>query len=287
MGYAQKEVEMQSHEMTVGPPRENVFSRMLGPGVLIFLAWMLATYMLEGRINLMQQPTVMGRVVYVVIANILIGILAAIWVVRSALTAGVVRLDQLGFGALPRTLMAVALALVVGFGVFAFLNPPSLEPIVVANLFTQALPVSIAEVVVCWALIGGGVEVLLRPRGRAVALALSMVAADVVFGLYHFAHSAPFNQLSMVLFLLIPGLVTSLVYFLGRDIYAAMVIQNFAAMIGVGRNIDLTPFREPRYPLYVLALLSVAVLIAAHILMLQRNAGVRQQGKTPSPLPAG
>ncbi|NTU85018.1 MAG: hypothetical protein HGA45_37585 [Chloroflexales bacterium] len=51
---------------------------------------------------------------------------------------------------------------------------------------------------VCWALLGGTVEGLLRPRGRALAVVSAIVVADLLFGLFHYAHSAPFNQLSMV-----------------------------------------------------------------------------------------
>jgi hypothetical protein len=275
---------MRPHETTLGTSRAQVFPPMLGPGLLLFLAWTLATYSLEGRIGLTRHPTVLGRVLYVVIANVLIGVFAAGWVLRSALRAGEVSSEQLGFRSLPRTLIAVALALVAALGAFALLNPPSLEPIILMNLFAQVLPVSTAEVVVCWALIGVGVEALMRARGRALALVLGIVAADVLFGLYHFAHSAPFNQLGTVLFLMLPGVVTSLVYFLGRDIYAAIAIQNFAGMIGVGRNIDLMFFREPRYPLLLLALLSVAALIGAHVWMRRPNAGVmNQRGARVSP----
>lgn len=38
----------------------------------VYLVWTLATFMLEGRINLLQQPTIAGRYAYVLIANVLI-----------------------------------------------------------------------------------------------------------------------------------------------------------------------------------------------------------------------
>jgi hypothetical protein len=71
--------------------------------------------------------------------------------------------------------------------------------------------VSIAEVVVCWALVGASFEALTKPKGKLVAMPVGIITATLLFAVYHVAHSAPFNQLNMVLFLLIPGLLTSLV----------------------------------------------------------------------------
>ena len=68
---------------------------------------------------------------------------------------------------------------------------------------------------VCWAVIGVSVQALAQPRGRVVAVLLAVVVTDLLFGVYHYTHSAPFNQTWMVALLLLPGLVTSLVYFLG------------------------------------------------------------------------
>jgi hypothetical protein len=168
-----------------------------------------------------------------------------------------------------RSLLAVILAGALGFGLFMLQRPVSLDPIVLLNGFAQCLQTSIAEVLVCWLVVGGSVEALAQPKGKWVAMVLALVAANGLFGFYHFAHSAPFNQLSIVLLLMIPGLVTSLVYFLGRDIYAAILIQNYLGMIGVMRNMDLDFFRQPLYPLYALTLLSIVMLLVVHWLLVR------------------
>src|SRR3712207_6382790 len=124
-------------EISLGAEKGKALLRLLWMGLLVYLVWTFLTYLLEGRISLTQHPTVLGRILYVVTANVLIGIVAAVWVVRSAVKAGAVQLGQLGFRALPRTRIAVMLAFVLGFGMFALLNPPSLEPIVVLNIFAQ------------------------------------------------------------------------------------------------------------------------------------------------------
>ena len=62
-----------------------------------FLVWTLAMYLLEGRINLLQEPTIAGRFVYVLVANVLIGTLGAIWVLRSLIDFQFVTVEQAGF----------------------------------------------------------------------------------------------------------------------------------------------------------------------------------------------
>ena len=90
-----------------------------------------------------------------------------------------------------------------------------MNPIVILNAHSQVLVVSIAEVMVCWVIVGASFESLVKSRGRIASLVVGILTPDIFFGIYHFAHSPPFNQIGMVLFLMIPGLVTSLVYFLG------------------------------------------------------------------------
>jgi hypothetical protein len=236
----------------------------------VYLLWTIATYLLEGRINLLQQPTIGGRYVYVLVANVLIGTVGALWVLRWLLTSQVVTLAQVGFRSLRRTLVVAAIGAVLGFGLLLQSQPISLAPLVLWNGFAQVLPVSIAEVVVCWVLVGASFEALARPKGKLIAILVGIIAANLLFAVYHFAHSAPFNQLTMVLFLLIPGLLTSLVYFVGRDIYATILFHNFLGMTGVIQNIDLTFFSQPLYPLYGLVLTSILALIGADLLLIRR-----------------
>jgi hypothetical protein len=82
----------------------------------------------------------------------------------------------------------------------------------------------------------------------------------------------------MVFFLMIPGLVTSLVYFLGRDLYAAILFHNFLGMTGVMQNVDLDRFSQPLYPLYIIMIVSVVALIAADIFFIRRLRGENYAG---------
>jgi hypothetical protein len=186
--------------------------------------------------------------------------------------------QQLGFRSLKRTVIAGLIALAVGGGLFLLQGPPSLNPLVLFNGFAQVLPVSIAEVVVCWALIGGSFEAWSQAKGKVVGLIVGIVAANFLFGLYHYAHSAPFNQTWMVLFLMVPGLVTSLIYFLVRDIYTTILLHNFLGMTGVMQNVDLERFSQPLVHLYLLLIISVVALIAADLFFIRRPSGEEPSG---------
>jgi hypothetical protein len=248
-----------------------------------YLVWIFATYLLEGRINLLQKPNPLGRLIYAVIANMIIGTVIAIWLLRPSILQRFVTIQQLGFQpSLKRVVIAVVIAGLIGFALFVIQKPASLNAIVILNVFSQTLPGSIAEVVVCWALVGATFESLTRRKNnknsnninnksKITSIIVGAAVAIVLFGLYHFAHSPPFNQPNMVIILMYPGLLTSIVYFVGRDIYAAIVFHNFQALFGVMNNVNIEPFTRPLYPLIMLGLVSVLVLIGSDIFMLRRR----------------
>jgi hypothetical protein len=57
--------------------------------------------------------------------------------------------------------------------------------------------------------------------------------ASLLFGVYHIAHSPPFNSFGMIVLLSAVGLATSLYFRLSGDVYATIVFHNFLALIGV------------------------------------------------------
>jgi hypothetical protein len=85
--------------------------------ISVYLIWVIATYILEGRIlTLLRPEAVFERIVYTVVANFLIGTVVAVWVLRSFVKSGFVALKQLGFNSIYRTVVAVIVAGVIGFG---------------------------------------------------------------------------------------------------------------------------------------------------------------------------
>jgi hypothetical protein len=242
--------------------------------VIIYLIWILATYLLEGRINLLQTPNPFARLIYAVIANMIIGTVIAIWLLKPPILQRFVSPKQLGFqSSAKRVIIAVVVAGLVGFALFIIQKPASLNAIVILNVFSQTLPGSIAEVVICWAVVGTAFEsTFFRCKSKKLtSIILAATVSTILFGIYHFAHSPPFNQPSMVVFLMYPGLLTSIVYFVGRDVYAAIAFHNFQALFGVMNNINIQSLLHPIYLVIMMAIASIAILVLSDLLTIRKT----------------
>lgn len=251
-------------------------TRILLIASITYLLWVGATYLLEGRILTFYRPeAVMDRIVYTIVANLIIGIILALWVIRRAIDARTVSLESSGFRPGRRMIIAVIIAFVLGFVVMLVAGPASLDPVVLLNIYAQVFSVTIAEITVCWAVIGSVLEGVLQPRGGWLATGAAIIVASLLFGVYHFGHSPPFNQLAMIAFLIFFGLVTGLVYFIVRDIYAAMVFHNFFGSIGVMESLDaagtLAHYTTPLYPVIGMGAFSLLVFVAIDAFYVRRG----------------
>jgi hypothetical protein len=241
----------------------------------LFALWTAVTWLLEGRIGTLLRPEAAAdRLVYSLGANILVGTAAAV-VVLGVLAGR--RRDNLrlaGFAGSAPSIALVAVAVVAGAGPYLLQDPPTLDPVVVVNAYAQVLPVSLAEVIVCWGLVGATVESRLRPHTRLAWVAAAVVSS-ATFGLYHFAHSPPFNTLAMVAFLTLIGFVTSGFFLISRDLYATVVFHSFLGMTGVVEALHaaggLTLLAEPNLPLLGTAVLALLVLALLDRRVLRRS----------------
>lgn len=253
----------------------------------IYISWVFSTYMLEGRVDLLQQQDVLARISYVIVANILIGNILAIYLLKRSIKPSFSSLSRLGFRPMKRTLKMLTIATIIGLFLFMIQQPASLNPIIIMNIFAQTLPTSIAEIVVCWVLIGVSFESFLLNKKRnihidkgnkIIYIILAAVTATIFFGLYHFAHSEPFNQLRMVLFLMFPGLLTSAFYFAARDLYSTIIFHNFLATYGVMESMNsMELLSQPSYPIIILAIGSILVLITLDLVSLRKPNKIHSQ----------
>jgi hypothetical protein len=248
----------------------------LAAALVLFAVWTLATWVLEGRIDTLLRPeAVVDRAIYAIVANLLIGIAVAMAVLRMLIRKGWLTRRTAGFGRFTPSAVRLAMAFGLGLGFYMLQGAPSLEPLVLLNAFCQVLVVSAAEVVVCWAVVGATVKSLLEPRGRAVSIIGAALAASVLFGLYHFAHSAPFNTPGMVALLSVVGLVTSAVFFITRDVYATIIFHNFLGVFGVVQALaasgQLGAYADPQPSLLIMAAATIALLELADWMMLRRD----------------
>ncbi|HSJ99533.1 MAG TPA: CPBP family glutamic-type intramembrane protease, partial [Myxococcota bacterium] len=168
------------------------------------------------------------------------------------------------------------------YALFRLQGPASHHPVVLLNAFAQVLVVSTAEVLVCWALVARGIEAALRRHGKAAAYLAAAAAASALFGLYHFAHSPPFDTWPMVALLGAVGLATSLFFFASRDVAATVVFHNFLALYGVTQALAasgaLAAYEAPRPALLAMAALALALLAAAYPWLRHAGTGTTRKG---------
>ena len=250
--------------------------RMISWALGFRLLWTLATWWFEGRIETFSRPdAVADRPIYTVVANILIGVVGTAIVLRLLLGRDATGRSRVGFGPLRRTLIWVPVGVALGLALYFGQGAPSTDPVVVLNAYSQVFVVSMAEVVVCWSLVGG--MVALRIGGTTwVSLPVATIVASVLFGVYHFAHSAPFNTIQMVAFLSVIGLLTSAFFFVSRDVYATLLFHNFLGVFGVVQALvaqeKLATFETLQIPLIATAVVALGVLIVVDALIIRRGA---------------
>jgi hypothetical protein len=237
--------------------------------VTLYAAWTAATYLLEGRPRTLLSPEATGlRIVYTLVANLLFGLGGAALLLGWLGGAHRVAPSAAGFQPRRRAGAMILVGLVAGAVVYAAQAPAWRSPTVLVNGFLQVLPVSAAEVVVCWsvtsAAIGAAWPSLEAKRARAIGL----VPGALLFGMYHIAHSPPFNTPGMIAMLTAVGVVTGLVFLLTADVYASVAFHSFLGLHGVLDALDdsgrLEPYGHWQAHLVLMAAVTLAALVGVH-----------------------
>jgi hypothetical protein len=199
------------------------------------------------------------------VANVAIGIIGSALVLRRLIAQRLLTPEQAGFRTFRRTILTAVLGLGAGLTFYWLQGRPTITPIALLNVFTQVWPVSTAEVLVCWAVGAAIVHAVWTGPARKLVAA---VCAAVLFGVYHFAHSPPFNSPRMILVLTAVGLATGVFFFVVREVYGTIAFHNGLALYGVAGALDasgdLKAFERPLTPLWGMALGALVLLAALH-----------------------
>lgn len=210
-------------------------ARWVAAALGLFGLWTLATWWLEGRIHTLLRPeAALDRVLYVGVANLAIGVLGGLVLARAFLVTNDLSRDHIGLSVPVRDATVAQFGGVLGFSAYMLQSPPDVPAMVAVNAYAQVLGVTVAEVVVCWGVLGIFLREYLRRWLTPFWASLpAMVVSAGAFGLYHFAHSPPFDTWAMVGKLALVGLVTGVVFFALRSLYAAIFFHNFLGTRGV------------------------------------------------------
>ena len=125
-------------------------------------------------------------------------------------------------------------------------------------------------------LVFAGIEASSLARRPAVLLSAKWSLPSILFGVYHFAHSPPFNSWRVVAVLTAIGLVTGLFLLVSKDIYGTILLHNALAAIGLTSALEVWDlmgyYRAPQWPQLILAAIALAVLVALEALWVRREA---------------
>jgi hypothetical protein len=178
-----------------------------------------------------------------------------------------------GFAPLTRTLISIIAGLVLGGLLFAVQRPPSRNMTVLVNGYAQTLVVSVAEVLVCWSVLGATLTTTISEAGQAPSIAAGLLVAAAAFGLYHIAHSPPFNTTRLVLMLSGVGLISGAFFYLSRDVYGTILFHNFLALKGVTQALAdsgrLRSYEKVQGQLIAMAVLAVLLLVILDVVLLR------------------
>jgi hypothetical protein len=196
--------------------------------LLIYIVWVLDTFLLEGSVGLfiMYQPYFL--LLYTVIANIFMGIVVPVFCLRSAFLSGAVNMFQIGFRSRRRMVIAVTITALAGYLLLVTFTSYGTRRTALLGMTASMLPVAIASVMVCWVLIGTHLQAYVRSYGAIVSITTAVPVTGILFGLSFAAHSPPLNEPGMILLATVIGVVSALFFFSVRDLYASAVFVAFA-----------------------------------------------------------
>lgn len=159
----------------------------------------------------------------------------------------------------------LAISLVVGFCLIALALRGQLRGELrhSLQLFVALFAVSLAEVLVFIVILLNLTEAvvgpLLYPPWGSVTAA---IVSSALFGLYHFTHSAPWNNWAQAARLCVVWLFVCLAYVSTRDVWAATIIDTSFATIGFVRNRVTTLDDMPTVTALALDALSIIFVVA-------------------------
>ena len=244
--------------------------RLLVIPVLVYTAWMLETFLLEGSTNLFTRFDPMGILLYTLIACIITGMVIPLLCIRKTFISGAVNMFQIGFRSLRRTLLACVLTCTIGSVAVILFNPFGTDRFMFVNAFLLLLPGTIASVMICWVLIGTHIQAFVRSGGAIISLSVGIIVTAMLFGMTTFAYFPAVLQQDALFSSVCIGIIAGLFFFAVRDVYATSIVVGECSVFTLADRINPVYVHNAIPSVWNSAALSVCTLIGIH-LYLSRN----------------
>jgi len=236
--------------------------RLIVIPLIIFLIWVLETFLLEGSLGVFPRYQPVVYFMYVLVACILIGTFAPVLLLKSGFLSGAVNMYQAGFRSLRRTVITAGITAGLGYIILGAAVPSGSSPARLIGPILFLLPVAVSSVMVCWVLIGTHWQAYVRQYGAFVSIVSGIAVTGVLFGISFAAHSPPLSDPRYILIAIGIGAATAVIFFAIRDVWATVIFASFALAAFTHDLIDpayATPVSLPVVLSSILALLALAV----------------------------
>lgn len=255
-----------SDSIAIAPPTalQQAVIRLLLIPLLVYCAWLVEIFLLEGNQALFLAPATLPLALYTVIGCILTGMLIPVLIIRRSFLSGAVNMFQVGFRSLRRTVVACTLTGVACYLIAILMTPADPLHPDLFGLFLLYLPTGIAAAMVCWVLTGTHIQALVRSGGAMASIPTGIVITAILFGLTTRVHTPATGLPDPLGTGILLGIIVALFFFAVRDVYStSIVLTTGMVLLFSGRTGQGIP--ENLFPGVVFcALLAVCALLAIH-----------------------
>jgi len=238
--------------------------RLLLIPFLVYCAWVLESFLLEGNNHLFLNPEPLGLAVYTLVGCVLTGMIIPVLCIHKAFVTGAVNMFQIGFRSVRRTVLACFLTGILGYAAVVIMNPFGADKLAFAHAFILLLPTAIASVMICWVLIGTHVQAFVRSGGALISILAGVVVTSLLFGVASPAHGTVMQGQDTLFWSVCTGLMVSLFFFAVRDVYATVIVVAESTVFTSAGSVSPLVLRNPTPELFASAILAGVALLGIH-----------------------
>jgi len=256
--------------------------RLLVIPFLIYLVWVLDTFLLEGSMGVISRYQPLPLFLYTIVANILIGIIVPVVCLRPAFLSGAINMFQIGFRSLRRILAAVLFTVLFCYLLLVTFTHYGSGRLSLCWTFALMLPLAIAGVMVCWVLLGTHIQAYVRTHGAFVSILAGVAATGILFGVSSAALSAHPVGIPGYMPLFCAGFISAIFFFSVRDVYASAVFLAFLLTVIIGGQADSGYTMQFSPVVIACAVLSLLTLASCHLYLSRKFITIKIPVRSPN-----